>query len=201
MLLPSTGFADGRRFVQRSCNHHVQEQILHHNYVQEQVYYFVGQPLRIDSLLRLEKQEYQNDRLQQEFAEFQKWRSSCQSYEKNTLPQNSEAGSCPQCKNNTPSSENPPENPRPPEINPDTNRPDNSATTNQTSLFVQKCSKCHSGTTPKGQLTLSLDTTMNLAMFKKCVAMIDSGKMPKGGPPLSANEADQIKSELLQLTQ
>ncbi len=205
MLLPSSGLADGRRFVQRStsCNHHVQQQIVEYPHiVQEQVYYFVGQPLRIESLLRLERQQYteqSDDRLQQEFKEFQAWKQK-QAY-KSALPQNSNSDSCPNCKNHPTNSESPPETPIPPETSENTDRPDNPAPTNQTSLFVQKCGKCHSGATPKGQLTLSTDTTMNLAMFKKCVAMIDSGKMPKGGPPLSANDADQIKSELLQLTQ
>lgn len=211
MLLPSTLMADGRRFVQRStsCNHHVQEQVIYPQYVEQQVYYFVGQPLRIESLMRLEREQYSNDRLQQEFKQFQAWRQSqTQTQQKYHQPQNSTAGDCPTCRNSNPvtpqqpATEPEPVVPADPMPNPEnTNGATDPPPNNETSLFVQKCGKCHSGATPKGQLTLSLDTTLNLQSYKKIVSMIDSGKMPKGGPPLTANEADQIKSELLQLTQ
>jgi hypothetical protein len=228
MLLPSNGFADGRRFVQRSvqsnCGHHIQQQIVEYPHiVQEQVYYFVGQPLRIDSLLRLEQAEkerfeknYQSkeyseypmfkadyDRLQQEFRQFQAWRQTQKTKEYNQS-ENTTAGNCPTCRNDSPvTSQQPAEQPAdttPPNTK-NTNGTDNPSPDYAGSLFVEKCGKCHSGATPKGQLTLTLDTTLNLASYKAIVKAIDSGKMPKGGPPLSANEADQIKSELLQLTQ
>lgn len=207
MLLPSTGLADGRRFVQRSssCGHHVQQQIVEYPHVvQQEVYYFVGQPLRVDSLLRLEKSYRQelaaDDRLQQEFKEFQVWKQSqkqnIQQYNKaaNTHPQD-----CPTCQKSTPVNPQPPETP--PTETTDNNPPNDPVPPIATSLFVQKCGSCHGGSTPKAQLTLSLETTLNLATYKKAIAMIDQGKMPKGGPPLTAAEADQIKSELLSITQ
>jgi len=38
-------------------------------------------------------------------------------------------------------------------------------------------------------------------LYKDIVKAIDSGKMPKGGPPLSQLEKDKIKSEFLSLVQ
>ncbi len=206
MLLPSTGFGDGRRFVQRStsCGHHVQQQIVEYpQFVQQEVYYFVGQPLRVDSLLRLEKSYRQelaaDDRLQQEFKEFQAWRQKQSSNIQHYKAPIASTQDCPTCQKYPPVSETTPETP--PTETTDNTPPDNPVPPVGTSLFVQKCGSCHGGNTPKAQLTLSLDTTLNLAMNKKCISMMDSGKMPKGGPPLTAAEADQIKSELLQITQ
>ncbi len=205
--------ADGRRLVQRSvsnsCGHnYVQEQIVYPQYVQEQVYYFVGQPLRIESLMRLEREQYNNDRLQQEFKAFQAWRqqqkqSQKQQNQKHYQSEVTESTSCPKCKTPEPINPQPESTSEPPPTPNPENIPDPNSTppNNQAGLFVQKCGKCHGGTTPKAQLTLALDTPINLKTYKLCVELMDSGKMPKGGPPLTSAEADQIKSELLQLTQ
>ena len=167
-----------RRSVSNSCGHHVQAQIVEHypQYVQEQVYYFVGQPLRIESLLRIEQKD-------EEYAEFKAWkaaklRDSKPYTAKITNPD------CEHCKPAVPTQpEIPPENPV------------------ATSLYAQKCSSCHSGATPKGQLTLTADTFINFEQYKKAIKHIDAGTMPKGGPPLTEAESNFIKSELLKLVQ
>ena len=175
------------------CNHQVVEQIYYPQI--EQVYYFVGQPLRIESLLRLEQSYNQeiteSDRLQQEFKEFQSWRVSQKSSIKR---ENATINICPTCKNNSTTNET-----GSGEVTNTTDDGDSAVSVK--TLYEQKCSKCHSGNTPKGQLTLTPDTRISLELYKKAIKMIDSGKMPKGGPPLSVKEADQIKTELLGITQ
>ena len=179
-----------QRVVQKqvnSCGHVQQVVVDNYPVYQEQVYYFVGQPLRVESLLRLESKYNQEaleyDRFKQEYREFQSWRLG-----QRTNQRQSAHTDCPTCQNAQSIESEQGHGSLPPAPSPQ-------------SIYVEKCSKCHSGNTPKGQLTLTPDTFINLDTYRKAVELIDSGKMPKGGPPLSSAEADRIKSELLGITQ
>lgn len=159
-------------------NHVVQEQI-----VEQQVYYFVGQPLRIESLMRLEKENTchgtDSSGLAEEFRQFQEFRQFKQA-QRATGNRNADCDTC---------------NKETADVSTGTDSNTNNARI-RSSLLEQKCGKCHSGVSPKGQLSLEKDSLLNAQQFKKSRDMINSGKMPKGGPPLSDTEKDQIIAEL-----
>lgn len=160
------------RVVQHYSYPVVQEQI-----VEQQVYYFVGQPLRIESLLRLEQANADQYGLAEEFRQFQKYRR-----ERLASNSNDHCSTCQTSKNEATDTTS-----------------SNSNSTNAVvrgSLFSEKCGKCHSGASPKGQLSLDGDFLLTAEQFKKARDMVNSGKMPKGGPPLSNQEKDQIIAEL-----
>lgn len=121
-----------------------------------EVYYFVGQPLRIKALVELEEAE--------EYAEFLRYKATYR--QKGAFPE-------------TVPSE-------------DKVSTDNSA---RESLITQICSKCHSGSAPKAQLTFTLDSFLDLDTFKKARNAVLSGEMPKG-KKLTEMEKAQVVSEL-----
>lgn len=147
LLFPGVVLADNC-FVQRQRVSHVQRfsSVYYPQYAE--VYYFVGQPLRIKALVELEEAE--------EYAEFLRYKAS--------LKQN---------------------------ISTETIMPPQP----QVSLVTETCAKCHSGATPKAQLTVTSDAFLSLDNFKKARNTVLSGEMPKGRT-LSAEEKNQVVAEL-----
>ncbi len=65
------------------------------------------------------------------------------------------------------------------------------------SLVAVKCAKCHSGSDPKGNLSLENVAALNCETRLEVVRAVLSKKMPKGGPPLSPEEAGNVLEELV----
>lgn len=174
---PVNSAADGSRIRSRqvirqrqsSCNKIVERVVVEEVPEYAEVYYFVGQPLRIQALMELEKEA--------DYAEYLRWKSN--SISKQAVTGDKE---CPTC---------PPAEPTPP-----TNNSDTSVNINPgTKIIEQTCAKCHSGATPKAQLTITNDAHLDLDTFKKARNMVLSGKMPKG-TKLSEAEKDRVLVEL-----
>ena len=66
-----------------------------------------------------------------------------------------------------------------------------------TSLVAANCAKCHGGSDPKGNLSLENLAALNCETRLKAVRAVLSQKMPKGGPPLSPEEAGKVLEELV----
>lgn len=65
------------------------------------------------------------------------------------------------------------------------------------SLVAEKCAKCHAGSDPKGNLSLENLAALNCETRLQAVRAVLSEKMPKGGPPLSPEEAGKVLEELV----
>jgi hypothetical protein len=65
------------------------------------------------------------------------------------------------------------------------------------SLVAEKCARCHSGSEPKAGLSLENLAALNCETRLKAVRAVLSEKMPKGGPPLTAEEAGKVLEELV----
>ncbi len=65
------------------------------------------------------------------------------------------------------------------------------------SLVAKRCATCHSGRDPKAGLSLENLTALNCETRLKAVRAVLSEKMPKGGPPLTADEAGRVLEELV----
>lgn len=74
-------------------------------------------------------------------------------------------------------------------------QPEPEPQTAATSLVAETCSKCHSGSAPKAQLTINTEAFLNLDNFKKARTAVLSGEMPKGRK-LSEAEKYQVVAEL-----
>jgi hypothetical protein len=64
------------------------------------------------------------------------------------------------------------------------------------SLVAGKCARCHGGSAPRGNLSLDNLATLDCETRLKAVRAVLSEKMPKGGPPLSPEEAGKVLEEL-----
>lgn len=149
LLFPVVAIA-GDCFVQRSRVSHVQRFSSAYYPQYAEVYYFVGQPLRIKALVELEEAE--------EYAEFLRYKANLRSNSNQII-----------------STEN--------SVQP------------QISLVAETCAKCHSGATPKAQLTVTSDAFLSLDNFKKARNAVLSGEMPKGRK-LTDEEKNQVVAEL-----
>ena len=67
-----------------------------------------------------------------------------------------------------------------------------------TSLLAQHCAKCHGAATatPGGGLFLHADSAIDGRHALKAKRLMESGKMPKGGPPLPAETQAAILKEI-----
>lgn len=145
LLFPSVSWAD-------NCHSQFSRQNFRQSYYYApqyaEVYYFVGQPLRIKALVELEQAE--------EYAEFKRWKQKQDIKHTEEIPP---------------------------------------AAPTSKSLVTQTCAKCHSGATPKAQLSFTQDTFLSLDQFKKARNAVLSGEMPKG-QKLTEEEKALVVSEL-----
>lgn len=65
------------------------------------------------------------------------------------------------------------------------------------SVVADKCMRCHSGSEPKAGLSLENLATLNCETRLKAVRAVLSERMPKGGPPLTPEEAGKVLEELV----
>ncbi|HKD36502.1 MAG TPA: hypothetical protein VKB78_06865 [Pirellulales bacterium] len=65
------------------------------------------------------------------------------------------------------------------------------------SIVAEKCAKCHGGSAPKADLSFENLAALDCESRLKAVRAVLSQKMPKGGPPLSAEEAGKLLEELV----
>lgn len=68
------------------------------------------------------------------------------------------------------------------------------------SLLAQACAKCHSGATPKANLTIDGTTAMDCHSVLASIRAVASGKMPQGAK-LTAEQKGRVLDELLALEQ
>jgi hypothetical protein len=64
------------------------------------------------------------------------------------------------------------------------------------SLVQLKCASCHGGPQAKANLRLDEPATLDCATRLKAIRAVLSEKMPKGGPPLTPEEAGKVLEEL-----
>ena len=68
--------------------------------------------------------------------------------------------------------------------------------TSAASIVQQRCAVCHSQSDPKGNLSLVNPAALDPTSRLKAIRAVLSEKMPKDGPPLTADEAGQALEEL-----
>jgi hypothetical protein len=67
------------------------------------------------------------------------------------------------------------------------------------SIASQRCAKCHSGAAPKAGLLLDGTTALLPHQITATIRAVRDDKMPKGGPPLTAEQKGLLLEELLSL--
>lgn len=150
----------------------------HHNFQQhfvqpiQNVFYFVGAPLRAAAIVEHEKQ---SDPEWVEFQEFKRWRKWMA--EKGDKPEQGDSQPPAEPQADYPAEELPPTEPA-------------------ESFILQSCARCHTGANPKGGLLLdSQEALDSLSAESKLLAM---QRVMAGSMPPKSNLSPEVKGDIIQ---